>query len=98
MEWNGMGWKNTRVNEVGDVNGVGELLRKGKDQYMAWINIAVLLPNDIVQHSPLILLIIYLYQLIPPHIQAKRRPTGNLFASRCCWCLPVASMACGEFM
>ena len=68
---------------------------------MAWINIAVLLPNDIVQHSPLILLIIYLYQLIPPHIQANRRPTGNLFASRLnwaicwarCWCLPVASKA-----
>jgi hypothetical protein len=35
MEWNGMVWKNTRVNEVGDVNGVGELLRKGKDQNMA---------------------------------------------------------------
>jgi hypothetical protein len=38
---------------------------------MAWINIAVLLSNDIV-HSPFILLIIYLYQLIPhPHSSKK---------------------------
>jgi hypothetical protein len=55
---------------VGDVNGVGELLRNGKDQYMAWINIAVLLPDDIV-NSPLIFINLFVSANTTPHSSKK---------------------------
>ena len=45
---------------VPEVNGVGELLRKGKDRYMAWINIDVLLPSNDIVNSPLIFINLFL--------------------------------------
>jgi hypothetical protein len=59
---------------VPEVNGVGELLRKGKDRYMAWINIAVLLPNDIV-NSPLIFINLFVSANTNQHLWPSCSPT-----------------------